>query len=311
MTLEQLRVFLEVARHQHVTQAARALNLSQSAVSAAIATLEGHHGVALFDRVGRGIALNAAGRQFLPHAERVLRGAAEATAWLSEFHEGQGGELHIEASQTVASYFLPRHLVDFQARHPRVALRFQQGNTASVAEAVRRGTADLGMIEGQVTDPDLSVEAIGGDRLLLIVGPGHPWRDGRQLGVGDLAGAEWVLREVGSGTRAVFDAEIARLGLETARLRQLLELPSNEACIAAVKTGRGATVLSALAAAPHLAQGWVFEAGFPFPARTFSVIGHRARHRSRHARNFIAMMHEPGGQDPGHGRPQAARDPHR
>lgn len=62
MTLEQLRVFVAVAERQHVTQAARALNLAQSAASAAIAALEGQHGVRLFHRVGRGIELTETGR---------------------------------------------------------------------------------------------------------------------------------------------------------------------------------------------------------------------------------------------------------
>src|SRR3546814_12977941 len=72
MTLDQLRIFVAVAEREHVTQAARALNLTQSAVSAAIATLEDRHGAHLFDRVGRGIALTEAGRSFLPAARPVL-----------------------------------------------------------------------------------------------------------------------------------------------------------------------------------------------------------------------------------------------
>src|SRR3546814_10898983 len=68
MTLDQLRIFVAVAEREHVTQAARALNLTQSAVSAAIATLEDRHGAHLFDRVGRGIAPTEAGRAFLPAA---------------------------------------------------------------------------------------------------------------------------------------------------------------------------------------------------------------------------------------------------
>src|SRR3546814_1957354 len=72
MTLDQLRIFVAVAEREHVTQAARALNLTQSAVSAAIATLEDRHGAHLFDRVGRGITLPEAGRAFLPEARAGL-----------------------------------------------------------------------------------------------------------------------------------------------------------------------------------------------------------------------------------------------
>ena len=72
MTLEQLRIFVAVAERLHMTRAAEALNLTQSAVSAAVAALEARHGTQLFDRVGRGLALNAAGAAFLPEARAVL-----------------------------------------------------------------------------------------------------------------------------------------------------------------------------------------------------------------------------------------------
>lgn len=295
MTLEQLRIFLEVARLEHVTRAARQLNLTQSAVSAALAALEGQHGVPLFDRVGRGIALNEAGRRFLPLAEAVLRRAGEAEDWLADQRGGTVGTLRLQASQTVASYFLPPHLIRFQARYPRVALQFRQGNTASVMAAVTAGEADLGLVEGCVEGSGLHSETIGGDRLVLLVGARHPWkerkRQGRPLSPAELAAADWVLREPGSGTRALVDAEFARLGL--APVAPLLELPSNEACIAAIETGRGASVLSVLAAAPHCAGKRVFEAPFPFPDRVFTALHHPARHLGRAGENFLAALRAP------------------
>lgn len=74
MTLEQLRIFVAVAERQHVTQAARELNLTQSAVSSAVAALEARHGVSLLDRVGRNVVLNPAGQVFLAEAKAVLAG---------------------------------------------------------------------------------------------------------------------------------------------------------------------------------------------------------------------------------------------
>ena len=84
MTLDQLRIFVAVAERQHVTRAAEALNLAQSAVSAAVSTLEGRHGTKLFHRVGRGIALTQAGTLFLGEARAVLARAAAAELALAE-----------------------------------------------------------------------------------------------------------------------------------------------------------------------------------------------------------------------------------
>src|SRR3546814_17980483 len=83
-SLDQLRIFVAVAEREQVTQAARALNLTQSAVSAAIATLEDRHGAHLFDRVGRGIALTEAGRAFLPEARAVLARVEAASTVLAD-----------------------------------------------------------------------------------------------------------------------------------------------------------------------------------------------------------------------------------
>ena len=109
MTLEQLRVFVAVAERQHVTRAARALNLVQSAVSAAVAGLEKRHGIKLFHRVGRGVELTEAGTCFLVEARAVLARAAAAETVLDEFGGLQRGSLFVQASQTIASYWLPRH----------------------------------------------------------------------------------------------------------------------------------------------------------------------------------------------------------
>ena len=132
MTLEQLRIFLAVAERSHVTRAARALNLTQSAVSAAVAALEAQHGVALFDRIGRRIELTEAGAGFLPAARAVLAQAETARLVLADFAEQPRGRLRVHASQTVASYWLPPFLTRFHDANPRVDLSLTVGNTRQV-----------------------------------------------------------------------------------------------------------------------------------------------------------------------------------
>ena len=98
MTLEQLRVFVAVAERQHVTRAAEALNLAQSAASAAIAALEARHGAKLFNRVGRGIALTEAGTLFLAEARAILARVEAAELVLSDLGGLLRGTLAIQAS---------------------------------------------------------------------------------------------------------------------------------------------------------------------------------------------------------------------
>lgn len=153
MTLDQLRIFVAVAERQHLTEAARALNLSPSAVSSAIATLEGRYRVPLFDRVGRNILLNPAGEAFLAQARQVLVTMEAAQTTLADMSGLEHGRLSIQASQTIASYWLPPRLALFHEAHPGIELDVAFGNTAQVARAVAEGLAELGFVEGEVDDP--------------------------------------------------------------------------------------------------------------------------------------------------------------
>jgi len=175
MTLDQLRIFVAAAERQHVTRAAKALNLVQSAVGASIAAQEGRHGARLFDRVGRGIELTEAGTLFLIEARAVLARAARAELVLFELGDLKRGTLHLQASHTIASYWLPRHLVAFRLKHPGIDLRLTIGNLTTVAAAIVAGSAELGFVEGAFDDPALEAHIVARDQLVIVVGHEHPW----------------------------------------------------------------------------------------------------------------------------------------
>lgn len=292
MTLEQLRIFLAVVTKSHVTRAAEDLHLTQSSVSAAIAALEERHAVKLFNRVGRGIELTEAGRLFVPHAEMVLEKAAAATRLLKDLSGAPAGHLSLYASQTVASYWLPSRLMTYRERHPQVDLTMHVGNTRAAAEAVLSGQADLAVVEGRVDAPALSVSRVGEDRLVLVVGRHHPWRSGQGIAPSDLLQTAWIHREEGSGTRAALEQELQRLGIAPSALCVVLELPSNEAVIAAVEAGTAAAVLSLRAVEAHLAQGRLVMPDFPMPTRPFFLLIHRERHVTRAMRAMIEVLEQ-------------------
>src|SRR6202049_3537712 len=175
MTLEQLRVFVAVAELQHATPASAVLNLAQSAVSAAIATLDARHGAKLFDRVGRGVELTEAGALFLVEARAVLARAEAAGQVLSELGNLKRGTLAVHASQTIAGYWLPRHLVAFRHKYPGIDIRLTVSNTAQGAAAVQEGAADLAFIEGTIEDPMLTKQQVARDQLVIVVGTEYAW----------------------------------------------------------------------------------------------------------------------------------------
>jgi DNA-binding transcriptional LysR family regulator len=293
MTLEQLRIFVAVAERCHVTQAARALNLAQSAASHAIAALESRHQAKLFKRAGRGIELTEAGLVFLEEARAVLARAGAAELALSEFGGLKRGMLPVQASQTIASGWLPRHLVAFKKAYPQIQIRLTIGNTAQVAAAVENGTAELGFVEGAVETKHLVCEPVARDLLIVVVGPEHPWAGGKALAPEDLAAAEWVLREPGSGTRSAFEDALAAHGIKPSSLKVSLELPSNEAVRGAVEAGLGATAISASVAAPSLEAGLLHQAQFALPERNFYALRQAGRYRARAAEALMELISHP------------------
>ena len=290
MTLERLRIFVAVAERDHVTAAARALNLTQSAVSNALAALEAEHQVRLFDRVGRGVALNATGRAFLPEAKAVLARAAAAEAALADLSALRRGRLAVFASQTIASYWLPRRLVDFHTAHPGVELDVQIGNTREVAQAVLNGAAEIGLVEGVVDAPALTQVQVGSDRLAVVVTPDHPWASAKRLSARDLIESSWVLREPGSGTRSSLEAALREAGVNPADLPVAMTLPANEAVLAAAEAGAGATALSESVARASVAAGRLVRAPFSLPERPFRLLRHSDRYRSRAGDAFVQAL---------------------
>jgi DNA-binding transcriptional LysR family regulator len=290
VTLEQLRIFVAVAEREHVTAAARDLNLTQSAVSNAVAALEERHGVRLFDRVGRGVMLNANGRSFLPEARAVLAGAKAAEMALADMSGLRRGRLAIFSSQTIASYWLPRRLVAFHAAHPGVELDVSVGNTREVVRAVLEGAAEIGLVEGESDEARLAGQVVGRDRLAVLVPPGHAWASGRELRAEDLISAPWVLREAGSGTRSTLETALAAAGVDPAALPVAMTLPSNEAVLAAAEAGAGVTALSESVAADALAAGRLARATFALGERRFRLVRHRERYQSRAAEAFTAAL---------------------
>lgn len=292
MTFEQLRLFVAVAERQHLTRAAEALGLTPSAVSSAIKTLESYYNVALFHRVGRRIELTESGRVFLEEARATLNQVRAAELALSEMGGLTRGEIRVFASQTIASYWLPPILMQFKQLYPGVAVTLDVGNTRTVTGAVLKGMADIGYIEGHIDEPALSVRPVVSDKLLVVTGPLHPFADGRLLTVADILAADWVLREPGSGTRSAFAEALATIGVAFSDLKITLELPSNEAVVAAARAGGAAAVVSASVASLMLRQGLLARAGIDLPARQFALLTHKERRSSKAAMELERLSRE-------------------
>jgi DNA-binding transcriptional LysR family regulator len=293
VTLEQLRIFICVAEREHMTRAAEALNLTQSAVSAAIAALEARHGVHLFHRVGRRIELTDTGRAFLAEARAVLGRAQAAEHALAEFAGLERGTLGLVASQTIAGYWLPPLLARFKARYPNLDVQISIGNSEQAAAHVLDGSAELGFVEGLIDDPALARWPVGEDELALV----SATPVSSQVDADWIRAAPWVLREVGSGTRSTFESALAAMGVAPDALNVVMVLPSNEAVRAGVEAGLGNSVLSALVVEASLRAGTLHRLPLDLAPRPFYGLRHKERYRSRAADALLELIRDAGAED--------------
>ncbi len=285
MTLEQLRIFIAVAEREHLTRASEALNLTQSAVSSAIAALEGRYGTKLFDRIGRGIALTEAGRLFLPEARAVLARARTAEQTLHDATGGLRGTLNLAGSQTVANFWLPERLARFHAAYPGLTLGLAIGNTDRATAKVLSGEADIAVVEGWVDDPRLAVTPLDGDRLVLIapIGLNLP----QFLTPADWAGFRFIVREPGSGTRHILEDHLAAMGLRLDASNIVMELPSNEAVRCVVEAGLGVSLQSELVAQRAIRAGLLKGMDIGLAPRSFYLLRLKERSGTRAEQAFM------------------------
>lgn len=295
MTLDQLRVFIAVAVREHVTRAAEALNLTQSAVSATIASLERELGAKLFHRIGRGIAMTEAGFLLLGEARAILDRVQSTTLAVRELSDLKRGRITLRASQTIANHFLPQKLIQFQDAYPGIALEVLMGNSSEVARAVANGEIELGLIEDELQESDLKTliaEKIAEDQLMIVVSKTHPWVQKPTPDISELAQASWVVREAGSGTRAILNRYLAGQGVDPKSIKTALELPSNEAVLSAVSAGRGVSILSQSVCADGIKAGRIAPLSAALETRAFYAIQHADRYRSKAVTALCAMLRD-------------------
>lgn len=288
ISLRQMQIFAAVARSENVSRAAEALAMSQSAASSALVELERQFDNPLFDRVGKSLRLNGSGRGLLPLAEDLLARAAELEAYLAG---GGLGPLAVGATLTIGNHLGTLIVADYLQRHPESRVDFKVSNTDTVIERLLRFELDLGLIEGEANDPDLLLEPWLDDALAVFCAPDHALAGAGQAGSEELAGQAWIVRESGSGTRALFDRVIGR-AIPGLAIR--LQLEHTEAIKRAVESNLGIGCLSRLSLREAFRRGSLVEIRTPqFDLRRrFYFASHKRRHASAAQRSFQALCRE-------------------
>jgi DNA-binding transcriptional LysR family regulator len=284
-TLRQLEVFLATARAQNLSRAAQSLAMSQSAASDALRELEQQFNLRLFDRIGKRLQLNDAGRLLLPRVEELLSRATELEQGLLQ---RAPGTLKLGATLSIGNHLCIPLIDRYRRQYPDSQVSLDISNTESIANRVAGFELDIGLIEGEINDPLLEMIPWREDDLELFASPDHELATKAILSKADLLAASWILRENGSGTRQTFNRVLHDL---LPQLNVVLEVQQPEAIIQAVRAGMGISCLSRLSLQEHLLRSELV--CLKCKGRTFRrhlyLIMHRQKYRSTAMQHWLTL----------------------
>jgi DNA-binding transcriptional LysR family regulator len=288
-TLRQIQVFLAVAQHENVTHAARELAMSQSAVSTALKELEQRFDILLFDRIGKRLQLNEQGILLRTKAAGLIAQAEELQQSLLK-HSGVG-DLKVGATPAIGNYLAVSIMAKFLSEYPDARVELSVENSAAIAKRVKNLELDIGLIEGELQEPDLEIRSWRGDELVLFCSPTHPLAQKPDLDDLDLLQAEWVIREQGSGTRQAFDRAMSGI---LSDLELKLELQHTEGIKRAVEAGLGVGCLSRITLDDAFQRGSLIQlkAAHRNWSRKFYFVLRKQKFLSRSVTSWIARCME-------------------
>ena len=199
LTLRQMQIFLNVVASGHLTNVAKDMNLSQSAISMSIKELENILGRPVFDRINKKLVLNEVGRAFYKEIDPIFKKLSDIEY---EFKNSENkGMIRVGASTTIVDYLMPSIICSYMSSYPDVKITLKEGNTKEITEMIKEGSIDVGFVEGFVSGSDIIKEKIGVDELVVVTADTNLCKS---CYIDELAEKRWVLREEGSGTREVF-----------------------------------------------------------------------------------------------------------
>jgi len=198
MTLLQLQYVLAAFEHGSFSAAAESLHLAQPSLSEQVRRLEAELGVALFQRVGRGLVATEAGRALRPHAEAALAATESARMSVGAVRELRAGTAAFGTFGTARMYLGTDLVEDFRRSHPGVRVRIVGQNSSETVAAIRDGELEAGLVVLPVDDRGLEIHPAMRDEILYVsVDPG---RLRRAMTIERLAAAPLILSEASWGS---------------------------------------------------------------------------------------------------------------
>ena len=287
MTLRHLRIFICVCDEMGMTRAAEKLHMTQPSVSQAVAELEEHYGMALFERLGKKLFLTQAGHELLHYARHMVEFDSQTEAAMRSF--GSSCRLRIGASVTIGEAVLIELLCYFRQSFPELTLLSEIHNTSELEEMILKDRLDLALVEGRIRSEYIVEEPFMEDELIFVAGAGTGIKG--KVSRERLSQLDFYLREEGSGTRNLFEYE---MHLENISFRTAGVYNNADSIKKAVQAGLGVTAISRRTVRQELSQGTLVPFVVPGVAfkRNFRIVYHRNKYMTEMLQRVVASCRQ-------------------
>lgn len=271
MELRQIKYFIEVAKREHVTEAAQALHVAQSAVSRQIFNLEAELGVALFIRKGRNIKLTTIGKIFLEHMEQVVHVIDDAKQVVSEYTDPKRGTIHVGFPSSLATYILPTALSAFRNEYPDIRFKLNQRPYYDLIEAVIKGELNFALLAPVPTEgSEVRGEILFTEKIVALLPMSHPFAKESVLRLSQLREDNFILFPKGYILREMVEKACQQLGFTPT---VSFEGENIDAVKGLVSAGLGVSLVPEITLVDHLPRATVaIPISEPLLTRTVGMI---------------------------------------
>lgn len=209
----QIRSFLAIAKHGSFTRAARALNLSQPALTVQIRQLEDVLNIRVLDRNTRTVQVTRIGKELVPVFERILNELDSVVGGVKKLASKSHGIVRLACLPSFAETILPAAIVKFRGRHPSIQFVLKDGVGRKIVQLVKTDAVDFGIAAGQINDPELETSVLTQDRIHAIYLAPHPLERERKITAENLTNYPLIMMDEDSTVRQVVDRALLNLRL--------------------------------------------------------------------------------------------------
>ncbi len=239
MTLRSLEIFVAVAESGKMSDAANTLHIAQPTISQAISELEKEYGILLFDRLSRKLYITEAGLQLLSYARNILTLSSEMEKQMINLSAVK--TILLGATITVGKCVLVDIVKRFEEANPNIKIVVSIENTATIESMLLRSQLDIGFVEGHIRSTELMITPAIPDELVLVCHRDHTLSTKESVSLLDISCHPFILREVGSGTRELFEEKIRQ---ENIQITPKWTCHGSDSIIEALLANQGITVIS-------------------------------------------------------------------